>query len=256
MPSSRCWKRFLSTRLRADRGRRRASRRFAAAVAWPRVVELYAGAGALGIEALSRGALWVDFIESKPAACRLIQSNLATTGLAERAAVRAMAAEQAATALQGRYDLVLADPPYADTEAVRVLDRFMGSERVDQHTVLVWEHHHATSPSSQLGLLSLRRTIRHGVAALSLYTGAADQAPGRPGLPQTTSPNLPSQQPAQQPDGVAHEPHSAGRRADRGLPGAFDPVHLGHFDIARRASAIFDRLIVAVFDRPNKPADL
>lgn len=35
-------------------------------------------------------------------------------------------------------------------------------------------------------------------------------------------------------------------------PGAFDPVHLGHLDIARRASAIFDRLIVAVFDRPNK----
>jgi pantetheine-phosphate adenylyltransferase len=36
-------------------------------------------------------------------------------------------------------------------------------------------------------------------------------------------------------------------------PGAFDPVHLGHLDIAKRAAAIFDRLIVAVFDRPNKP---
>jgi 16S rRNA (guanine966-N2)-methyltransferase len=152
--------------------------RFAAAVAWPRVVELYAGAGALGIEALSRGALWVDFVESKPAARRLIQANLAATGLGERAAVRAMAAEQASTALAGRYDLVLADPPYADTQAIRVLDKFMASERVDEQTVLVWEHHHKTSPSAQLGPLSLRRTIRHGVAALSLYTGAAEETRG------------------------------------------------------------------------------
>jgi pantetheine-phosphate adenylyltransferase len=45
--------------------------------------------------------------------------------------------------------------------------------------------------------------------------------------------------------------HEAGRVAV--YPGAFDPVHLGHIDITRRAAAIFDRVIVAVFNRPNKP---
>ena len=169
--------------------------RFAAAVAWPRVLELYAGAGALGIEALSRGAEWVDFVESKPAARRLIQANLAATGLAARAAVRGMAAEQAAAALSGRYDLVLADPPYADTDATQVLARFMTSERVDQRSVLVWEHHHAATPPPQLGPLSLRRTIRHGVAALSLYTGAADETrtsnAGEAAVPLTDEPEPP-----------------------------------------------------------------
>jgi 16S rRNA (guanine966-N2)-methyltransferase len=148
---------------------------FAAGVAWPRVLELYAGAGALGIEALSRGAEWVDFVESKPAARRLIEANLAATGLAGRATVHAVAAEQAISRLHDTYDLVLADPPYSDTEPVRVLDRLAESELVNSKSVLVWEHHHERKPPAQLGQLTLRRTIRHGVAALSLYTGAADE---------------------------------------------------------------------------------
>src|SRR5215470_4305509 len=84
-----------------------------------RVLDLYAGAGALGIEALSRGAEWVDFVESKPAARRLIEDNLALTGLSGRAGVHAVAAEHAIGRLHEPYDLVLADPPYADTEANR-----------------------------------------------------------------------------------------------------------------------------------------
>ena len=61
--------------------------RFAAAVAWPRVLELYAGSGALAIEALSRGAERADLVESESAARKVIAENLRRTGLDRRAAV-------------------------------------------------------------------------------------------------------------------------------------------------------------------------
>jgi len=77
------------------------------------VADLYAGSGALGIEALSRGAETVTFVESSRTARSVIEDNLRTTGLAERATVvpgDAIAHLEATTA---RFDLILADPPYA-----------------------------------------------------------------------------------------------------------------------------------------------
>src|ERR687894_2700308 len=67
--------------------------RFAMAVAWPRVLELYAGSGALSIEALSRGAAHADLVESSADARRAIVANLAKTGLAERASIHALTSE-------------------------------------------------------------------------------------------------------------------------------------------------------------------
>ena len=77
------------------------------------VVDLFAGSGALGIEALSRGALHCTFVERSPAAISVIRSNLETTGLADRSQV--VAADAVAwSASKGRsFDLALADPPYA-----------------------------------------------------------------------------------------------------------------------------------------------
>jgi 16S rRNA (guanine966-N2)-methyltransferase len=143
--------------------------RFASAVAWPRVLDLYAGSGALGIEALSRGAASVEFVERDARARRLIQANLEATGLAGRATVHAVSAEQAVSTLPGSYDLILADPPYAESSAVGVLTQLGASARVAENAVLVWEHHSGTQPPPRCGQLQLVRTLRHGIAALSLY---------------------------------------------------------------------------------------
>jgi 16S rRNA (guanine966-N2)-methyltransferase len=148
--------------------------RFAVARAWPRVLDLYAGSGALGIEALSRGAEHADFVESDPRARALIEANLRLTGLHTRATVHALRAEQAVSTLGGSYDLILADPPYADAEAARAVASIAASPRVTDSTVLVWEHRADYRPPSGLGRLRLRRTRRHGIAALSLYTGELD----------------------------------------------------------------------------------
>src|ERR1051326_2058408 len=59
----------------------------AAALAWPRVLDLFAGSGGLGIEALSRGAVWAEFVERDRDAVRVIQANLLSADVAERARV-------------------------------------------------------------------------------------------------------------------------------------------------------------------------
>lgn len=83
-----------------------------------RVLDLFAGAGTLGIEALSRGAARATFVERDRRALAAIRTNLATTGLADRADVVAsdVIAFLAAAPAERRYDLVFCDPPFAAVE--------------------------------------------------------------------------------------------------------------------------------------------
>lgn len=75
-----------------------------------RVADLYAGSGALGLEALSRGAVHATLVETDRAALKAIEANVAALGAADRVAVRAMSA--ATLPASEPFDLVLADPPY------------------------------------------------------------------------------------------------------------------------------------------------
>ena len=91
------------------------------ALAGARVLDLFAGSGALGIEALSRGAEHATFVDSSRAAVMAIEENLATCGLGDRATVvRSQAAEHLRRA-PGPYDLALLDPPYASDDWQRLL---------------------------------------------------------------------------------------------------------------------------------------
>ena len=87
-----------------------------------RVIDLFAGSGALGLEALSRGAAAADFVETRPASLHALRANLAALRLKDRCRVyRRDALELAAALEEGRYDLALADPPYRS----RMLDRLV-----------------------------------------------------------------------------------------------------------------------------------
>ena len=79
-----------------------------------RVLDLYAGTGAFGLEALSRGAEWAEFVERDDRACKAIRDSLASLGFEERARVHRGSAHVVVNRLEGRFDLVFADPPYAD----------------------------------------------------------------------------------------------------------------------------------------------
>ena len=88
-------------------------------LAGARVLDLFAGAGTLGIEALSRGAAHATFVERAPAAVAVIRKNLETTGLAERGTVVGDDVARFVARPGGPYDLILCDPPFADAVRLR-----------------------------------------------------------------------------------------------------------------------------------------
>lgn len=135
-----------------------------------RVLDLYAGSGALGIEALSRGGQYCDFVEQSRAACAIIRDNLAATGLDGQARVVCASVERARRQLQGPYTLVLADPPYANASALPVLEEIASSPLVAVgRTTLVLEHEARREPPHRMGPLVLVSSRRHGDTAFSIY---------------------------------------------------------------------------------------
>ena len=138
-------------------------------VAWPRVLDLYAGSGALGIEALSRGARWGDFVEPDAAARKVLQANLERARLAGRAAVHGLAAQTAVSTWREAYDLIVLDPPYADAAVPDLLEALGRSALVGPAAVVVLEHARATAPPAIAGRLALHKTRYHGGSGVSLY---------------------------------------------------------------------------------------
>lgn len=134
-----------------------------------RTLDLYAGTGALGIEALSRGAGWCDFVEKDARFCRVIRDNLALAGFDEKAAVFCIPVERVLTKLTGQYSLILADPPYAEEKAGAVLQRIAGSSLIGPDTIILFEHSKRKAPPEALGLLSLSISRRHGDTVISIY---------------------------------------------------------------------------------------
>ena len=140
-----------------------------AGVAWPVVLDLYAGSGALGIEALSRGARWADFVEHDAAARKALRANLERTRLADRAAVHAIKAETVVSTWSRPYDLILLDPPYADPGVPALLAALGRSALVAPGGIVVLEHARGYAPPDVIGRLTLYKSRHHGGSGITLY---------------------------------------------------------------------------------------
>ena len=117
------------------------------AVAGKRVADLYAGTGAIGLDALSRGAGWVDFVERNGRLCGALSARLREWSLSDRAKVyRASVLAALDTRIGGQlggYDLVVADPPYRQAEAGELdalLERLQSARLVNPGGLVVLEH--------------------------------------------------------------------------------------------------------------------
>jgi len=109
----------------ADRVREAWMSILADAIPRARVLDLYAGSGALGLEALSRGAASATFVELNPPSLRALRTNIATLGVADRATVhRGDALRYVEGLAAGAFDVALADPPYARDDAARLVALF------------------------------------------------------------------------------------------------------------------------------------
>ena len=141
------------------------------------VVDLFAGSGALGIEALSRGARFVDFVERDAAVRRVLEVNLAALGLETRGRVWGVDLSGGVGSLRAelaRADLVFADPPYGGGPARAVIEALgvEGCLRAGARVVL--EHHAKDVVPEVAGRLARVRARRYGETMVSTYRAAAE----------------------------------------------------------------------------------
>ena len=138
-----------------------------------RVLDLYAGSGALGLEALSRGAEQLVLVESSKAAQQAIRSNLQNLGVGARATLLPLRAEAAFKALErlGPFSLVFADPPWADAQAAMViLEKLASTSLLAPAARLVLEHAARTPPTPNAGApLCAVDTRRWGDTAVTIF---------------------------------------------------------------------------------------
>ncbi len=127
------------------------------------VLDLFAGSGGMGLEALSRGAASSTFVESDRDACRTINANLDKLGL--RGIVLCQDAARAVTREQRRYDLVLCDPPY-DYDHAKLAAHL--ARLLTDDGLLVYETSGRSDPLELPGL-EMRTSRRYGSARLTLY---------------------------------------------------------------------------------------
>jgi 16S rRNA (guanine966-N2)-methyltransferase len=92
-----------------------------------RVLDLFAGSGALGLEALSRGAVAVEFVEKHGVALEVLRANVATLGVEDRVRIHRTDALRFAERVAAPYDVAFADPPYATDAAERLVALFRAS---------------------------------------------------------------------------------------------------------------------------------
>jgi len=138
-----------------------------------RVLDLFAGTGALAFEAISRGAAHAILVEKSPAALRAIEANAATLGFEERVRVMRLDVTKALKLLakeEARFHLVFLDPPYgapAGSEALRMVAQ---GDLLEAGAIVVMEHDIDTRPPEALGCLQLFKRRKYGRTELSLYT--------------------------------------------------------------------------------------
>ena len=136
-------------------------------------LDLYAGTGAVGIEALSRGAGKVIFVESSAKAASLIESNLRSLQIDDGFEVMKTEVRQALRRLQNvtlAADYVFLDPPYEmQQEYASTLDILARSQLLSAQAVVIAEHHKKFDPGADFGSLQRYRKLEQGDAALSFY---------------------------------------------------------------------------------------
>lgn len=136
---------------------------------WSRVLDLYAGSGALGIEALSRSVEFVDFVDQEPRCCAIIKQNLDKLGLSGKAHVYCYGVPRALTSLEGIYDIIFADPPYSDTSITNVVTQLASSKLINEESLVVVFHASRFPLDSSYDGLYLVKCRRYGDTSVSIY---------------------------------------------------------------------------------------
>ena len=130
-------------------------------------LDLFAGSGQLGIEALSRGAKFCVFVDSSRQAQEVVRENLAATGLHKQARVAAMEAGAFLASTAETFDLAFLDPPYNQDQIPAVLDALAG--KMSRNGVILCETDRKEDLPEQAGNFRLHKTYRYGKTKITTY---------------------------------------------------------------------------------------
>jgi 16S rRNA (guanine966-N2)-methyltransferase len=185
----------MSTRPTSDRLRETLFNVLAPRIQNAAFLDLYAGSGAVGLEAISRGALRVAFVERALAALKVLNANLERLGISSGVRVHAKSVSaflKSATRLDPkpanpkpanpkpeRYDIVFLDPPYDEAKEYAITLELLGGAAqgiLAPGAVVVAEHRRKQSLDEQYGNLRRTRVLEQGDAALSFYAVASQTA--------------------------------------------------------------------------------
>ena len=144
------------------------------------VLDLYAGTGALGIEALSRGATHATFVERDTAVARRLRENLETLGISDRARVLIADLDRSDLPAGGPWNVVFLDPPYDGPGGARWLTRLCTARWAAPGGLLIYEYRSGSAIAPPPGL-TLVTERAYGDTAVSIYRAGGPTAPAERG---------------------------------------------------------------------------
>ena len=140
-----------------------------------RVLDLFAGTGQLGIEALSRGAQRAVFVDRRTDAVKLIRENLKVTDLTDRARVVSGDSIEYLKSIREKFDLILLDPPYAAGLLEPVIALIARFDILSPHGIILAEHPADKTLPALAPPYRLHRTYRYGKIALTVYRRSGNE---------------------------------------------------------------------------------
>ena len=163
----------LQVRPTSDRLRETLFNVIAAHVPESRFLDVCAGSGAVGIEALSRGAAHVTFVDRSRRSCQLIESNVKLCRVPEEQwdiyCSEASEFLRQASSDRKSWDLIFVDPPYKE-DYLRILEPLYSGSLLQHDGLAIVEHYHKTMLPEALGSLHRTRVLKQGDSSLSFYS--------------------------------------------------------------------------------------
>ncbi|HEM3613518.1 TPA: 16S rRNA (guanine(966)-N(2))-methyltransferase RsmD [Streptococcus suis] len=134
-----------------------------------RVLDLYAGSGGLSIEAISRGMESAVLVERDRRAQVIIRENIAMTKEADKFQLLVMEARQALNSVEGPFDLVFLDPPYAEQEIEDVITELCRRDLLADDVMVVCETDKAVSLPEEIAELGIWKEKLYGISKVTVY---------------------------------------------------------------------------------------
>ena len=133
------------------------------------MLDLFAGSGALSLEALSRGFQKVTLVEHEPAVCRVAKENLRLAGMENCSQVLCIRAEKALKILKDPYSVIMMDPPYRQEELDKFIEQLLASSLVNYSTILVVNHSIRQVLKDSYTFFGRFKQTRHGDSVISIF---------------------------------------------------------------------------------------